>query len=159
MSFRKPCYMPFRKLNPPFTLTDLRRIWKHLCRIFYVNLRRTHLTLLARIDLNLKLRHNFTAPYLLNLWLDSQTYLTTPLIGAQMLIRYTLVGIYHPKTRLRLSLKTEICRASMCKGSLYRAFKNNYPTPLTLDKSIIILCESMFLEWLEHFPCQFVLDT
>ena len=21
MSFRKPCHMPFRKLNPPFTLT------------------------------------------------------------------------------------------------------------------------------------------
>ena len=23
MSFRKPCHMPFRKLIPPFTLTDL----------------------------------------------------------------------------------------------------------------------------------------
>ena len=25
MSFRKPCHMPFRKLIPPFTLTDQRQ--------------------------------------------------------------------------------------------------------------------------------------
>ena len=27
MSFRKPCHMPFRKLIPPFTLTEDSPIW------------------------------------------------------------------------------------------------------------------------------------
>ena len=28
MSFRKPCHMPFRKLIPPFTLTDTKKTEK-----------------------------------------------------------------------------------------------------------------------------------
>ena len=35
MSFRKPCHMPFRKLIPPFTLTD--RCLSFVCQSFFLS--------------------------------------------------------------------------------------------------------------------------
>ena len=37
MSFRKPCHMPFRKLIPPFTLTDVRNTKKSTQAINILN--------------------------------------------------------------------------------------------------------------------------
>ena len=51
MSFRKPCHMPFRKLIPPFTLTEFWRethtpLWPLIGRIIFLTREKTSFAIL-----------------------------------------------------------------------------------------------------------------
>ena len=104
-TFVKPLFWYHTYLTTPLSnlwrASQRQYIWRNLCQTFHLNLRgiwrqlsnispetHTHLTRCTFHKQMTNQRHNFAA-LLSHLWLESQTDLTTPLIGVQMLIKYS----------------------------------------------------------------------